>query len=625
MMTGQKLIKIDLSWKKYTVEPLIRPDLFPGGRATCSMLAFHYFQARDLAIGEGSFFFIATGPLVGTGFPGSNRVALSSKSVLNSTLVTEILPGTFGPALRSAGIDHLVITGRAKDLSYVVIGEGGNVNIRSKPDLAGLSGKEVEFRLKQLLGDGIAVIAAGPAGEKQTPHATLYHEENFTGAGGFGTILCSKNVKAIVIDELGEKISPPVLEPEILSSLAKDITQSSLASVAGKGLGAAGKFWYTDRLHYEKGLPAKNYYLNAYPDSNFLSMDSLLPLLEKEDSNRCNCPINCPTKIVLQEIERPTVGVSAVVALGLQCEIQDMEKILGAADRCCELGLDPAAVGTSLACLIEIVKKKKLMTEETIDWNYPGIYTFIEDFLEKRHSFSPALARGGAFLMNKYREEFPGCKGSTGMPVDINTSWGSLLQAATSNQGMPSHLNGSLIPLEFLGLPFSVKPSSFSAKPKLLSFLGNVECLLDSLIWCHDLYLASLVKPVNRETLQGKLQIITALKSSGNGSLARLFQAKKLAEIQQAILGGNITAGDVLLTGERTWIMELLFNLREGRTAADDRLPKRFFERKKKNTAPPIEKDFKEALKSYYSRRGLDSEKIPLSRTLKRLKINEIL
>ncbi|MHA2296679.1 MAG: aldehyde ferredoxin oxidoreductase C-terminal domain-containing protein [Candidatus Hodarchaeales archaeon] len=624
-MTAGKLLKIDLTWKKFTNEPLIRPDLFPGGRATCSILAYHYFKAKDLAVGEKSYFFITTGLLTGTGFPGSNRVALAGKSVVNGTLVTEILPGSFGPSLRATGIDHLVIAGQAKELSYVVIGDEGHVNIRPKPDLAGSSGREVESRLKKLLGKEIAVIASGVAGEKQSPFATLYHEGRSTSAGGFGTILCSKNLKAIVIEELGERITPTVEEPEFLSSLEKEVKHSSITTVVGKEMSTAGKMWYLDKLHQRKGLPAKNYHLNAYPDSRAFSLENIVPLLEKGNDESCNCSINCPTKIILQEEEHSLPELASIVALGSQCGIYKLDRILNAVERCIDLGLDPVMVGISLACLIEVIKKKKLLTEEKIDWNHPRIRVYIDDFLENKHSFSRALARGGSLLINKYNEEFPGCKKTSGMPVDLNMSWGSLLQSATNNQGMPAHLKGSLVPFEFLGLPFHVNPTSFAGKPQLLAFTGNIECLLDSLIWCHDLYLAGLVKLVDGETLQGKLLKTAVLHGPGKSGLNRVFNVKKIAEILKALLGGNTTVKDVLQTGERTWMMELMFNLRDGRPASDDWLPKRFFVKNMEYIGVPGINDFQKAIKSYYTTRGLNSEKMPLNKTLKRLKIDEIL
>jgi len=611
-MINQKLIKIDLSWKKVTTEKLIRPDLFPGGR-------------RDIATGENSYLFITTGPLTGTGFPGSNRVCVTIKSMINGSLITDVLRGSFGPRLRQAGIDHIVITGKAKDLSYIVISDDGHVNIRAKKDLSGLSGEIIEKRMKKLLGENSSVIAAGPAGEKNSFFALLYHEGDHTGSGGYGSVLYSKNIVAVVIEELFEAKEIPVKDQEKLDSLAKNIKKNSILTEIGRGFINSGEYWLLDRLITKRGLPAKNYYLNAHPESNSLSLEKVGRSLEKHGNNPCNCPISCKMSIVIDEKEKLLPNIQDIVALGPQCGIYDIQAITGAVDKCVELGIDPVMSGISLACLIELIKKKKLIVEEKVDWSDLGVYNYLDDFLNVNHAFSLSLSRGGAFIMKKYNESFPGTKDVSGIPVDINKSYGSLLQAVTSIKGMPGNLNGSFVPFEYFDHPFSLRDCSFADKARLLKFNEDLERVLDSMIWCNNLFLASCVTKINEKEIKGWMMKKLVLRGPVSKGLMKIFNVNTLADIWQAITGIEMDARKLMTVGERTWIMEVLFNIREGQNIDDLGLPDRFFSIKKSYSQFPSKTDLEKSISEYLSARKLNKERMPSRGLLDKLNISEIL
>jgi aldehyde:ferredoxin oxidoreductase len=89
-----------------------------------------------------------------------------------------------------------------------------------------------------------------------------------------------------------------------------------------------------------------------------------------------------------------------------------------------------------------------------------------------------------------------------------------------------------------------------------------------------------------------------------------------------AVLGRKVTMGDMAELGERVYNLERLYNLREGLTAADDRLPDRLLRTPlSKNGQSGVPLD--EMLPAYYHVRGWDARGVPTAKTVARLGIRE--
>ena len=88
--------------------------------------------------------------------------------------------------------------------------------------------------------------------------------------------------------------------------------------------------------------------------------------------------------------------------------------------------------------------------------------------------------------------------------------------------------------------------------------------------------------------------------------------------------GMEMDFGKFLRLGERGFSMERLYNLREGFTAKDDTLPRRFTHEEQipgnKKSKVPLDK----MLPRYYQLRGWDSNGVPTKQTLKRLDLEDI-
>ena len=103
------------------------------------------------------------------------------------------------------------------------------------------------------------------------------------------------------------------------------------------------------------------------------------------------------------------------------------------------------------------------------------------------------------------------------------------------------------------------------------------------------------------------------------------YDAEQVANILAAVTGWKTSIVEMLKVAERTLTMARLFNVREGFTAADDKLPNRFFQPKRNGVLSTKFYDRKQlemAKRYYYTLMGWDAKTgIPTLETLEDLGI----
>lgn len=173
-----------------------------GGRMLAARLAWERIPSGTGPWDPENALIAAAGPLAGTLSPSSGRTVLSGISPVPHPVpwyTHSTLGGWFAGALKFAGLDALVIRGRASVLSVLEVRDG-NAKIRPCPELAGLDAVEVQEALKAALGPDAQVLCVGPAGENRVRSATVQHDfECAAGHSGFGAVFGAKNLKAVAI------------------------------------------------------------------------------------------------------------------------------------------------------------------------------------------------------------------------------------------------------------------------------------------------------------------------------------------------------------------------------------------------------------------------------------------
>ena len=173
-----------------------------GGKAMGAYLLLRHLRAKTPPYDPSNILIFITGPLSGTNFPAASRSAVITRSPMTGTFLDSYCGGFFGPHLKRAGIDALVITGKAKRPVYLLVDEG-KIALKEADQLWGLSTFETEARLqnehRKEKGERISVAAIGPAGEKRVRFANIVNNRRCYGRGGAGAVMGSKNLKAVVL------------------------------------------------------------------------------------------------------------------------------------------------------------------------------------------------------------------------------------------------------------------------------------------------------------------------------------------------------------------------------------------------------------------------------------------
>lgn len=206
-----KILKVDLTNGTISEEPTIpKYQKFIGGVGIGFKVMWDEVSPEAGAFDPENRIVFATGPLVGSEAPGATRTLVVSKSpqvyedrVPDKSLTTSsAFGGPFGPELKFAGYDAVIIHGRSAEPIYLWIHDG-QAEIRDASNLWGLEAYETPRKIKEELKDGyIQVAATGPAGENLARMACIVSRgrgEHAAAQGGFGAVMGSKKLKAIAV------------------------------------------------------------------------------------------------------------------------------------------------------------------------------------------------------------------------------------------------------------------------------------------------------------------------------------------------------------------------------------------------------------------------------------------
>lgn len=215
-----KILCVDLSGSTTAqLNTMDYADRFLGGRGVATRIYWEQVPSDAAAFDPANSLILMNGPFTATGVPGASRFEVVSKSpMLNPEFFCYgNVGGSFGPYLKRAGFDGVVVNGKAEKPVYVYINDG-HVEILDAKGLWGKGTHNVHKLLKKKHGQQIQYVTTGPAGENMCRSATLMTNNEGSATGGFGAVMGSKNLKAVVVSGTGQ---PAIAQPEKLKELIR--------------------------------------------------------------------------------------------------------------------------------------------------------------------------------------------------------------------------------------------------------------------------------------------------------------------------------------------------------------------------------------------------------------------
>jgi aldehyde:ferredoxin oxidoreductase len=318
--------------------------------------------------------------------------------------------------------------------------------------------------------------------------------------------------------------------------------------------------------------------------------------------------------------EYETIGL-----MGSNLGCFDLGKIFEWNQLCDDLGMDSISAGGTLGFATELTMRGLLQSPLSFE-HHEAISELLGDIAHRR-GLGDDLADGVRRLADKYggHEYAIHVKGLELPAYDPRGCVGQGLEYATTNRG-GCHIQGATMYLEATG-PISIDPLSPKLKPELVTLQQNLSAALGCSVYCMFSTYAMIPSIAFALDPQGLLyKAITTGMLNAGPVLGLVLKSKApvpllwFEKFLSYILGRKVTMGDYTEIGERTFNMERLYNMREGLTGEDDRLPHRLL-REPTFPGQSAGVPLADMLPRYYRTRGWDRAGVPTTRTVERLSI----
>ena len=358
-----RLLRVDLTKGNSKVQEY-SADLakrFVGGRGFAVKLLWDELKPGTDPLSPENMLIFATGPLTGFTLPNSGKIVVASKSPLTGGYGDGNLGTTASPNLRKAGLDAIVITGKAPKPSYILIDDNTH-EIRDASDLWGLDSYKAEAKLKENHGTTSGALLIGPSGENLTRISTVVSQEGRAGGRpGMGAVMGSKNLKAVVIHGTGEI---PAHNPAKLKELGQKGFQSILKKDYYKLWKRQGTMATIEWCQEANTLPTHNFREGVFDFAADIDGNTMEKMTIKQRG--CpNCNMICGNIVLDTDGRESELDYENVAMLGSNIGIGDLKQVATLNRMCDELGLDTIGAGSCIGFAMEASEKKLIDTNIT--------------------------------------------------------------------------------------------------------------------------------------------------------------------------------------------------------------------------------------------------------------------
>jgi len=359
---GRRLC-IDLGLQRSWTEeiPVDELESYLGGRGLNAAYFLKNVDKFTTASSSQSTISLSVGPLSGTAAAcsGWTSISIFSSGSSASRYAHVSIPGHWGPQLKFCGFDQLVIQGKSEQPVYVVV-DGKNVRFKDSRPFWGKKIEETVVGIQEAEGQGTQILSIGPAGERLVRFANVTNGLSWTADHiGLGYAFGSKNLKAIAAR--GDK--PVTLhQSDRFFRLCLDLRERIYRDQKTVQLGGAGSFFFLGQNG--GGLGIKNY---TQWSSGDLEKRWKVEYLKEHLSGRegCfSCPIHCGRVSQIGKDYSGGAHIESAWSLGPRIGIFDWTKTLRILRICQLQGLDPSAVGSIVAWLMDCYEERVLSIRE---------------------------------------------------------------------------------------------------------------------------------------------------------------------------------------------------------------------------------------------------------------------
>ncbi|MFO8018621.1 MAG: aldehyde ferredoxin oxidoreductase family protein [Promethearchaeia archaeon] len=566
-------------------------EKFLGGAGFACRYLYDRIKEDTKPLSEENILMIMNGPFSATKAPCFGRFVICAKSAYTNLWGEANCGGTFGPELRKAGFDGIIIKGKAKEPTYMKV-LNGEIELVIDKNLWGKGIKETQKILKEKVDEKAKVLCIGQGGENLVKYANVNAEGRSAGRTGMGAILGYKKLKGIVVR--GKNSKPQAAQPENFSESVKNTLKfvlgmdtTKILRTYGTSAGVLGAYGVGD-------LPIKYWSKGKWEHVMDIAAEKYKEELLVKRKACYGCPIACGRIIDIEEKEYHAEKVEGpeyetIAGFGSMILNNNLESIAIANDLCNTYGLDTISTSGTIALMFKLYNEGKIDSSDIdgleLDWgNYEAMLELVKK-IASREGVGDLLAEGS----NAVGEKF-------GIDLD---------EIATVNQlEAPYHDPRSCFGMA-LTYAFSHRGACHTTADVYKASRKTNEIDFSELD-IEKIDMHSSGKKMAKAT--ARLQNYRALYSSLIACVFFNPPPSYIVEMINGLLGLEIDIEKLKTLGERIFNMKRMFNVKMGITPDDDYLPKVLRTELNEGVVRGKAPDFQKLKKHYYKVRDWDSK-----------------
>jgi len=610
----KKVLRVNLSEGTCKPEPLNMDWAmkYLGQRGLATRYLVEEIDPKVDALSPENKLIMATGPLTGTMASTGGRYSVITKSPLTGAVACSNSGGYIGAEIKFAGWDMIIFEGKSPKPVYLYL-ENEKAQLLDADEIWGKSVWDADHWIHDKHGDPqIRVACVGRSAENGCLYAAVVNDlHRAAGRSGVGTVMASKNLKAVAVRGTRGMGSVRDMKAFMAATAAGKKVLADNA-VTGQGLPKFGTQVLMNVINEVGAMPTRNMREVKFEGAHKISAEAMIEPRKTDgqpnlvtNAGCFACTIACGR---ISKIDRNHFSVEnkpqywgasggleyeAAWALGSDTGVDDLEALTYANFVCNEDGMDPISFGATVAAAMELYEMGVITDKETggVAFKFGSAEALVKavEMVASGEGFGADIAMGSKRLCEKYGHPDLSMtvKGQEFPAYDPRGIQGMGLAYATSNRGA-CHLRGYTVASEVLGIPEKTDPLVSDGKAGLVkafqdataAFDSSGLCLFTSFAWTLD----------------------------------------DVAPQVDAACEGGWSTEKLLEAGERIWNLERDFNNRAGLTAKDDSLPPRLL-KEKANTGPAEGKvnELGRMLPEYYQLRGWTAEGEVTTQTRQRL------
>ncbi len=560
----------------------------------------------------------------GAAAPGQSRINVNAKSPMSGGIGDSQAGGFLPAELKFAGFDGVVFYGKAEKPVYLWV-HNGEAELRDATHLWGKSTKEADALIKAEVNDPKTQIAlVGPAAEKGVLFSSIVNMVNRNnGRTGMGAVMASKNLKAVAVRGTNK---PTFANPAKITELSKQGAKDVSLNPDVDGLAKHGTASVVGFQNDAGTFPTRNYTEGQFEGVESIRGETMTETILKRSDTCFACSVRCKRVV---EAEKDGYRVDPVYGgpeyetigtFGSYCGVDDLELISYANQVCNEYGVDTISCGATIAFAMECFEKGIITNRETggLELRFGNKHAMIEvlnQIVNRSTPLGMLLSKGSARAAEEWGDEarkclitvkneetpahMPQVKKSLALIYAVN-AFGADHQSS-EHDWMYEEGGADLYfeRLALLGLKNPPPAGDFGPEKVKFSTLSHIfYSMLDALTLCQFVF----------------------------GPAWTLYGPIETVDLVKAATGWDVTLEELMMLGERRINMMRMFNLREGFSRKDDRLPDKFFTPLKgvgPSSGVAVDRDaLEKAIDQHYAMLSWSNDGVPSKEKLTELQLS---